>query len=217
MLLRFLVLVIFAQAIFGCNTRKSQHSDSVITKAYKMIDEGREKEAIALLQDELKGNDKNDEIKVALASAYVSLAGLKVEAFSKVALSVMDKSESTQMPEQYLNPAIDEGLKKMAKGAVELIRTLVVFKNIPNIDEAHNKYLEQAIKLMSDVNNLDKGRALYKAVLESVQFKHELIYNLIPSIFVKKDDICRVNFNNSAQAVKKSLKHLKVIADLPPV
>lgn len=77
---RFFIIMLVAMGIIsGCKKKSEGPSQGIVLKAYRLIDENRDDEAIDLLESELKRDPKNSEIKFILASAYAHKAGFKIQ------------------------------------------------------------------------------------------------------------------------------------------
>lgn len=215
-----LVKVFFAGALIasvGCARKNSaDHRESVKLKAYRLIDEQRTDEAIALLESELKGSPGNYEYTTILASAYAHKAGVKIQNLMPViarASSIKGFKPPDSTPHNRTqSELVNEAAMKMVFVLSQSANALGVYSTIPMVPDRMIVYLEYAVSLLGKLGErLQPEDALYKAVLGVVLFKHSLASDFIGQLSgppTKSQDTCRVDFVAFKEASEKAAKIL---------
>jgi hypothetical protein len=184
----------------GC----AQHSDRAkdpLVNAYKLLDQGRSAEAVALLEQLHSENPNDKKTTVILASAYASLAGLQVYSFYDLFYDAMfsrpwvelTKTKTKTMDMPTLNiPSPDELKKKTpsevmnivlqnfvkALGALSQISNIL--EKIPSLTAETKPYLEQAIILLDSIDKPEKAHAVFRALLRATYLKNMIATELSP-------------------------------------
>jgi hypothetical protein len=212
-------LLIIAVMVFLPGCKKNQHhTEEVTVKAYRLIDEQRTSEAIDLLEDVLKRNFKNNDVKFVLASAYAHKAGIKIQKLvptitqlykfknfnkkinkvnKKPNLNVQDDTTTKSNSEVEISASVF--LNKMAA-------VLDTFDAIPSVNNQQVEFLMHAIDLITSIGSqMTQEQALYKAILEVILFKYIIQESTMPPDNFEASIIDDKNCSISIKKLNESL------------
>ncbi|OQW51111.1 MAG: hypothetical protein A4S09_10430 [Proteobacteria bacterium SG_bin7] len=191
----------------GCQPREKREADPIL-EAYRLIDEQRTDEAIALLENELRKNDSNIELRVVLASAYAHKGGIKIQKLFPVVNSIDKINKSKEKlgdvsKQKNINEKTNTVLLNAANLMIRASRFLDAYAAIPAADRKQVEYIRHAILLLSEISNtaLKPEDVLFRAILEIVLLKHILAENFIGELSATDDpkkcdlDIAKINSN----------------------
>jgi hypothetical protein len=204
-------------ALSGCGRGQGDKSDDKVVTAYKLIDAGRDEEAVAMLEDELtrlpgKGAEHN-RLTVVLASAYAHRAGFKVQRLAKVFAAGKNKVKFDVGLKLDNNPKFtkEESVDRFLAGVSVFFASIAnlngYYTAVPNIRPDKVKYLEFAVRLLDSIDNeeIEQGDALYRAVLKTVYLKYYIANNVVGIKQVADINLasCSVDFDKTAVALKE--------------
>lgn len=180
----FLILLSFFLSV-GCERRKLARED--LDVGIQKIDMGDFDSAIVYLQD-LSTRDSRPEVKIALATAYVGRAGIKIGDYWELVRSLKQgpiTTESIQSNSHYLknqervrvvrnllSPRVQNDLDKLFQmvTAFDLYRERIEF--LPYVESGKRVDLQNGIDVLSNIPS--PGGRFYRAVLVTTQLRSEL-------------------------------------------
>lgn len=189
----------------ACAPKKSNQHEDFVLQSYRLIDEQRTSEAIALLERELINDPGNYSYKIVLASAYAHKAGFKIQKLVPTIMQIDKLNKSTEKKENVQKETSQKSKDNGANNTTLQIAALFskisgaleAYSSIPVINRDESTYLVHAIRILNDLaGELKPEDAVYKAILEVVLFKHILAEDLLgefapPS--TKGEANCRVD------------------------
>jgi hypothetical protein len=206
----FLSLSLSSSLLTGCGATPKDEKEETVISAYRLIDEQRTDEAVALLESALEKDPKNYEYKSVLASAYAHKSGIKIQKLV-AAINASDKLKSFNDPLAGAKPdqTNDNRVDTSANSTITLLSrfsdVLKTYSTIPVVDATQAIYLKQGIYILNDLGSEIKPEdALYRAVLEIVLFKHILANQLIGEFIepaTKDKKSCIVDFSTLNSAI----------------
>lgn len=214
----FFVYIVFV--LLSCSKKtKYQNQSDVLVESYRLIDEQRTDEAIQLLENALKQDGQNKELKVALASAFAHKAGFKVQklvtAIKQIEkLSKVEKEEkkNKQKREEQERARKESGGdsnndKKIDENAFEVAFLLQkytifleTFASIPSVSNEQSKMLLHAVSIMNELGtNIEQKHAVYRAILNILIVKYYMTDGLVndPELsLIKNKETCEIDTQN---------------------
>jgi hypothetical protein len=106
-----LTLAVVSLITFGCQPLAGRASSGpmdrqgAVLESYRLIDLGRQDEAVAMLESRLNENPNDLELRMAAASAFASKAGVKAADFVPVIVKAVDFSKSHRLRKESLAAA----------------------------------------------------------------------------------------------------------------
>jgi hypothetical protein len=212
----------------GCGQQSAAPEEDSVLKAYKLIDQDRAEEAVALIEPEHRANPKDRRLTITLASAHTSLAGLQVYSFyDLLEHTVFNKSSQGSDSKFSLTPPKLDLTGDDSQKARNFVSYLVsyltyidtllsIYQKIPSLTMPQKKHLEIAVALLETLNPQEKSDGLFKAVLRVVYFKYQIEKEFVPSMIrTDKDNVCQLNFSNLTDNVWNTLVSLEnILSDL---
>ncbi len=172
--------------LLGCQAKNTDHNVDPRLEAYRLIDEQRTDEAIELLETELQNDENNNELKVALASAYAHKGGIKIQKLVPIVSSIdkINKDRSAPIDTQKQKNLTEKTHASLINASLllsQFSRFVEVYVAIPVADRNQADYIRHAILLFNEIEskNLKQEDVLYRLILEIVLLKHILVENFI--------------------------------------
>lgn len=164
----------------GCHSRTEETFENQnVLSAYKFIDRGEERRAIEILEPIVRKNPGHEEARVALASAYVSLAHLPFHRFFDLARTFVKNDGTPDLVDpgtlklilsKY--PDASGDLKKYLLVIKEFQTFLDRFEKIPSIEPGDLPNLNYAVQILEDSPAPLRGTVLFRVLLKVVRFKY---------------------------------------------
>lgn len=184
----------------GCTPRKFSQSESDKIKAYRLIDSGHPMDAILFLEQKLTKDKSNRELKFILASAYADQAGIKIHNLIPLINQVSQITKSSR-DEKPAKTEISDQDKINLKARVfsnhlrKYSVAFQVFAAIPTITDSNIVYLKHAVRLLEELLNTEATQniALYKAILDTVLFKYNLMDYMHDDDFTLVQKNCQID------------------------
>lgn len=210
-----LIIIYLSFVILSCAKKEnnSSHKD-VVVESYRLIDEKRTDEAIQLLENALKDDEQNVDLKMELASAYAHKAGFRIQKLVPAVkqiekLNKILKEEKKKKEEK--NPAaekkIDENASEIASILLKYTIFLETFASIPSPSQEESKILSHAISIINDLGNaIQPKHAIYRAVLSILLIKYYMTNGLVddPELaLIKNKEFCQIEVKNLSLYIRK--------------
>jgi hypothetical protein len=205
------IILISLLSLVACGPKsKPQETDKILT-AYRLIDEQRADEAIALMENALIEEPNQDQYKEVLASAYAHKAGIKIQTLAP-AITQGQKIKSIKMAPQESSGNSNQTVQNMASMFAGFSSFFEVYAAIPLVDADHVAYLEQSIAVLNSLTKTKQENALYRAVLEIVLLKHYLADGVVGEVptasssdLTAKDQkvTCQIDFEETKSNLAK--------------
>lgn len=224
-----LALSLSVFVLTSCAKQNTSHED-ITLKSYRLIDEQRTDEAITLIENELKNNPDNYQIKVVLASAYAHKAGFKIQkiipAFSVVEKLTKSNKYFQQSKEDFLDSSDDsvekeEDLKRSKKLSTSILKfahVVEIFDSLPHFSDEQVVFLDYAISILDSLDSeLKSEDVVYRALLNTLKVKHKLNKNfyLKNNVTIADNPICKLDFEDlNANFQDIGLDLLSIMTDL---
>lgn len=179
-----LALLIMSYGLIGCGPKRDQNENTVLL-AYRLIDENRTDEAIALLEKELSKDPKNTDYTLVLASAYAHKSGIKIQKLVPLfAHADTLKNLKQKWTSAKRGSAHSERINIFAANVARLFgqasAVMATYSAIPTIVPKNAVYLEHAIYLLNSLGDkLKQEDVVYRMVLEVILFKHIFAESLV--------------------------------------
>jgi len=162
--------------VTGCG-RPPKKAESPLTHAYRLIDANRDDEAIAYLSDLCNSKPGDHDCLVALASAYAHKSGMKVQKFVNVItmskdLGALEFTFDSSAGKGENTDRADHSLRSAASLLAKLAQIMRVYTAVPTIKNDNIVYLDEAIRIMINLEHPRQVDALYRAVLRVLRLKH---------------------------------------------
>ena len=182
-----MLLFLTAASLSSCGQSKNVN-ETPINRAYRLIDEDRDQDAIAILLEQVEAHPDSAECKAALASAYAHHAGFKIQEFgnffvdSKKMSDISDTFTGSNNKVEEIEFKVDDFALNFSNLLLKYSKMMSVYKDIPSIKKENEIYLEEAIKIMESIKAPRQSDGTYLAVLRAVQFKYFVAADLVGSI-----------------------------------
>lgn len=196
------VLWLLSFLLIGCvpgasEKKSAMPAESVMTQALKLIDQGRPEEAALLLEDLSEQQPGNDEIDVALASAYASCAGLKMSSFydlfyelifarplahlqsqsgSQKYRSLIGKKQTIDA-ERFQVAASHQApltLQKIREALLLSFQLMDVFAKLPEVVVEKEIFVRQSLHVLENLQQPKKAHYAYRSLLRATLLKADL-------------------------------------------
>lgn len=191
---------LFALTLVGCDPYLNRSEDQqdgrkTMTESMKLIDQGRPEEAAILLEEINHLHPEDDEVAVALASAYAGIAGLKMSTyydlfqdiiFSRPLMNLQNQSGSEKF-RTLIGKKHSVDQDRFAKnggaalGFAELRDSLIMFlalsdllDRLPDCSEEDEMFIREAIVLLENLTTPKKAHHAFRALLRATLMKREL-------------------------------------------
>lgn len=217
LLLRGCVLaVVVLSTLSACDQSKKSRTrerplSSKLSTGYRLIDKGYSDQAINYFEDLKAEYPKEDAVKIALSSAYVSRSGLHiadfvpfVDSFQKIKY---DKNENVkplvsaallilrqrQKPSEE-DPSLEPTVTKFMEGLATLQETLTRIAAFPAVGKEKSGDLLLALENLDQVAATQKGAQLYAGILRLVLVKTKLTYReFVPVLKLQENKNCELD------------------------
>lgn len=160
----------------GCGPRGHAQKNDTVLNAYRLIDDQRTDEAIAVLETALVNDRNNYEFKVVLASAYAHKAGIRIQKLVPAVVQINKVNKLDRSPQDRKKLSVENAMALDI--ALLLNRFSAVFEayaSIPSVAEDQIIYLRHAIDLLNGTGAQIKPEdVVYRVALEIVLFKSAL-------------------------------------------
>ena len=198
--LRFQSLVMFV-ALSGCvwNSdigKGSEEKNQTMTTALRLIDQNRSEEAATLLETLYDKYPEDDEVAVALASAYARVAGLQMSSYYDLfrelifARPLMDLQNSRGIAkyrslfgkktsieadrfETSPRPWQENVMKSLKDGVLVAVRVSEVLEHLPDYSSEKEFFLREALHLLENLYQPKRAHHAYRALLRATIIKKE--------------------------------------------
>lgn len=216
---RLVLSIGLVMGISGCARSSSQRrEESPLTHAYRLIDAHRDDEAIAYLTD-LCGKQPSNDCFSALASAYAHKAGIRVQRFVGVLLTMKSAKNLSLVfdssPVKGEDSAkVDHSLDSVSTYLNHLTGILSIYSGIPEVSNTDNIYLDEAIRILDSLERPRQQDGLYRAILRVISFKHAFAEELIgPGDQKNLGPACEVDFPLIQNSINDLDRRLLTIVD----
>lgn len=205
----------------GCTLKNSNPEESILLRSYRLIDEQRDEEAIILLQGALERDSKNREYRMALASAYAHLAGLRIQTLIPLFVSIENLSkafagDSHMSQSEQVSSAVTSlmGLMHQFSGI------LAAYSSIPELAPDKVIFVEQALNEIAFLGKLEQNEAIYSGILRIVLIKNKINTELLGQFTDQNPNQCEIDLDGMNQTVlslgRKIIAALNDIATANP-
>jgi hypothetical protein len=178
-----LTVILLATLGVGCANKKDPQ-ESKLTHAYRLIDAGKDDEAIAYLEAACPEGSEDNNCRAAMASAYAHKAEIKIQKFvpalttTKTMGNLQLVFNSTQNQGE-ISSQIDASMAHFSTLMSQFTGVLGVYASIPAVKDDLSPYLDQAIHILETLKNPSPTVALYRAVLRVIYFKHTFAEEIV--------------------------------------
>lgn len=212
--------------VSACSSKEQELKEGdVLLTSYRLIDEQRTDEAISLLELELKKNQGDYDLQVALASAYAHKGGFKIQKLMPAFKSADEikklakerkkqQKPSTEKPkkEEIQLTGSDRTTRDISDLLVKASKFVNIYTSIPSITVEEAVYLNHAIYLLDELkSSILPPEALYRAVLRIVQLKHLIAKDFQENEFSSEGFTCN---DGLTQGTKRLLDVSQVIVHI---
>ena len=196
------ILVLAGTACQGNDSRDKK--DDIILTSERLIDEHRTDEAIYLLEGHLVTDSNNPRLRPTLASAYADKAGIQIHVLLPIVSQASEMQAAEDNLKRVLKEISDDNDKRTGISMIQfsaLLQSLSsatkMYGSIPSLSKVQSTYLSEAIGILNDIGpTILPQDALYRAILEIIQFKNVLHDEFVGEISPKFDPNninCRLN------------------------
>lgn len=210
--LTWLPLLFFSVSLLlGCEARRI--SDDPVDKGIELIDKGDYNGAIVYLQD-LLNRDSRDDVRIALATAYVGRSGVILADYWKIIKAMQTQpiddqlvmshpiysknKENIESIDSVISNSVEKSLDQLLKGvaAFEIYRTRINF--LPYVKKDNRADIQTGIDTLEGIAS--PGGRVYRAVLVTTLLRSDLAdgYDVWSDI----EERLRHAFDNSGEAVE---------------
>lgn len=149
----------------SCAANKSDQRNNSVLEAYRLIDENRTDEGIQLLEDSLKADPLNSELKMVLASAYAHKAGIKIQKLVPAIIHADKIKKISEAKKPYseqadTNAKINLAAFNIAKTLSQFAVFFEAYATIPLINKEQSVYIKHAIQLINEMTGDMKSEDL---------------------------------------------------------
>lgn len=211
-----LIIFCFLWVTLSCAKKESVKSEkNVVVESYRLIDEKRTDEAIQLLENALKDDEQNVDLKMALASAYAHKAGFRIQKLVPAVkqiekLNKILKEEEKKKKEErnsVTGKKIDENASEIAFVLLKYTIFLETFASIPSPSQEESKILLHAISIINDLgNDIQPKHAIYRVVLSILLIKYYMTNGLVDDpefALIKNKESCEIEVKNLSLYIRK--------------
>lgn len=191
---------ILCATLIGCDLSlrspdSTLRESSPMRDSLRLIDQGRPEEAAVLLEEINLLHPEDDEVAVALASAYAGIAGLKIASYYDLFRDILFSRPLTSLPglsgsEKFRTMIGKKGtveddrfeknrqsLSAMSELRSSLLMVLALsdtLDRLPNVSEEKQMFLSEAIVILERLQSPKRAHFAYRALLRATLIKNEL-------------------------------------------
>ncbi|MEK2690367.1 hypothetical protein [Bdellovibrio sp. GT3] len=159
--MRWIPLLLLIAVLSACNSEKPETREDKLNQGFDYLDQHNYDQAISYFQKLLK-QDPHPQVRMALASAYASRAGVRIE---NIYNFVVVKHQP-QMRMQLSNLNFSAQTNEVIHGLEDFIAQ---WEQVPSVSATGRRDLEKAVGVLAETDNA--GARLYSAVLRVVALK----------------------------------------------
>jgi hypothetical protein len=187
--------------LIGCDRSYKRDGDlkkQPVTKALKLLDQGRVDEAAFIFEELHDRHPENNELSVGLASAYAAMAGLKIAAyydlfsealFNRPLVDLQGKTGSQKYrsllgrkdlstPDRFQSPqkaAAELTFNRLRESLLMCLQLGELLDKFPKIPDEKVMFVNEAITILENLYQPQKAHHGFRAVLRATLFKADLV------------------------------------------
>ncbi len=196
-----LVKILTLCLLIGCDRSYQREGDpkkQPVTKALKLLDQGRVDEAAYIFEELHEKQPENDELSVGLASAYAAMAGLKIAAyydlfsealFNRPLADIQGKNGSQKYrsllgrkdfspPDRFQSPqkaSAEMTVARLRESLVMCLQLGELLDKFPKIPEEKEIFVKESIGILEHLYHPQKAHHGFRALLRATLFKADLV------------------------------------------
>jgi hypothetical protein len=198
------ILVAVIISLWGCvrsNQGQTPKPNQTLTKALKLMDQGRPEEGAVLLEQMHEKMPENDEVTISLASTYAAMAGIKIVSFYdlfyeilfnrplvdsqggsgtqkyRAVLGSSPKKPAARFPDAKAEPQqslAEVNLGRLRENLVMALQLSELLSKLPAVAEEKEIFLREAIRLLEGLVSPHRAQHGYRSLLRATLFKADL-------------------------------------------